>query len=197
MNRIVQSYPAGILTLSPTELQARLKCPPEQVRELLDIWVPRIRSAAVCRVCAVETEVSRNNGLCLGPMATDSRGLTAVLNGCNRAILFAATLGSGVDRLLMQSALRSPAHQYIADAAASALIEALCDRAEEDLCGMRPHTHRFSPGYGDLPLQLQPALLRLLDAQRHIGVALTDSLLMTPTKSVTAIIGLRNPIQKE
>ena len=120
-----------------------------------------------------------------------------MLNGCDRAILFAATLGAGVDRLLMQAALRSPAHQYIADAVASALIEALCDRAETDLCGPHPHTHRFSPGYGDLPLTLQPALLNLLNAHRQIGVALTDSLLMTPTKSVTAILGLRNPIEKE
>ena len=63
MNSVVHSYSAGTLTLSPTELQARLKCPPEQVQKLLDIWLPRIRSAAVCRVCAVETEVFRNNGL--------------------------------------------------------------------------------------------------------------------------------------
>ncbi len=197
MNTIVQSYSVHALTISPTELQARLKCPPAQVQELLDVWLPRIRAAAVCRVCAAEVDISRNHELHLGSLTTDSRGLETVLNGCDRAILFAATLGAGVDRLLMQAALRSPAHQFVADAAASALVEALCDRAEQDLCGPRAHTHRFSPGYGDLPLTLQPALLNLLDAHRQIGIALTDSLLMTPTKSVTAILGLRNPSQKE
>ena len=157
----------------------------------------RVRTSAVCRVCAVEIAVDRSDGLHLGPLAMESRGLAAVLAGCDRAILFAATLGAGTDRLLMQAALRSPTLQYIADAVASALIEALCDRAEDDLCAGRPHTHRFSPGYGDLPLALQSALLSLLDAHRRVGIALTDQLLMTPTKSVTAVIGLRNPTYKE
>ena len=193
MKRTVRSYPATVLTLSPVELRARLKCPPEQVQALLDIWLPQVRASAVCRVCAVETEIHRNGGLHLGSLTVESHGLEAVLNGCDCALVMAATLGAGTDRLLMQAALRSPAQQYIADAVASALIEALCDRAEDDLCAGRPHTHRFSPGYGDLPLGIQPDLLNLLDAHRQIGLALTDSLLMTPTTSVTAVIGLRNP----
>ncbi|MBR3258643.1 MAG: vitamin B12 dependent methionine synthase, partial [Eggerthellaceae bacterium] len=47
------------------------------------------------------------------------------------------------------------------------------------------------PGYGDLPLEVQPDLLGLLDASRRLGITLSDSLLMSPTKSVTAIVGLR------
>ena len=49
---------------------------------------------------------------------------------------------------------------------------------------------RYSPGYGDFPLECQPGLFRLLGVQRNIGVTLTDSLLMLPTKSVTAVIGI-------
>ena len=49
---------------------------------------------------------------------------------------------------------------------------------------------RFSPGYGDMPLQTQSVLLAALDAQRKLGITLSKSLLMTPTKSVTAVIGL-------
>ena len=56
-------------------------------------------------------------------------------------------------------------------------------------CGKRCRP-RFSPGYGDFPLECQPGLFRLLGVQRNIGVTLTDSLLMLPTKSVTAVIGL-------
>ena len=51
-------------------------------------------------------------------------------------------------------------------------------------------TDRYSPGYGDLPLTLQPRLLALLDAERKIGLTLTDTCLMTPRKSVTALFGL-------
>ena len=48
---------------------------------------------------------------------------------------------------------------------------------------------RFSPGYGDLSLEVQKEIFSLLDCPRKIGVSLGDSLLMTPSKSVTAIIG--------
>ncbi len=193
MSLVVRSYAADTLVISPIELWARLRCPPEQMQEQLDVWLPRVRDASVCRVCAMEVDISRTNGLHLGPIFMQNRALDLLLHDCDRAILMAATLGSGIDRLLMQTAVRSPSDQFVADAVASALVEALCDRAEEDLCGPRPHTHRFSPGYVILPLEIQPELLNLLDANRQIGIALTDSLLMTPTKSVTAILGLRTP----
>ena len=51
-------------------------------------------------------------------------------------------------------------------------------------------TRRYSPGYGDLPLSVQPALLDALDAGRRLGVTLTESLLMVPMKSVTAVVGI-------
>jgi cobalamin-dependent methionine synthase I len=50
---------------------------------------------------------------------------------------------------------------------------------------------RFSPGYGDLPLELQTNLFKVLDCQHFIGLTLNDSMLMSPSKSVTAIVGLR------
>ena len=49
---------------------------------------------------------------------------------------------------------------------------------------------RFSPGYGDLPLSTQPVLLGALDAGRLLGITLSPALLMSPTKSVTAVVGL-------
>ena len=75
----------------------------------------------------------------------------------------------------------------------SALVEAACDRAEEELRSRHPGlylTDRFSPGYGDLPLSLQPQLLAACDAPRRLGVTLTQSLLMLPQKSVSVVIGL-------
>ena len=74
-----------------------------------------------------------------------------------------------------------------------AYVEAGCQQAQADLSAALPQlylTDRFSPGYGDLPLSLQPALCEILDVQRRLGLYVTDSLLLNPMKSVTAILGL-------
>ena len=50
---------------------------------------------------------------------------------------------------------------------------------------------RYSPGYGDYPLSEQQRLLTILDAPRTVGVSLTDTLVMAPSKSVSAVIGVK------
>ena len=84
------------------------------------------------------------------------------------------------------------------DACGSAYVEAGCDAAEREIRSRFPGmylTDRFSPGYGDLPLGLQPELLARTDARRRLGVSLTESLLMVPSKSVTAILGISDTPQ--
>ena len=59
-------------------------------------------------------------------------------------------------------------------------------------------TFRFSPGYGDYPIELQKDFLRILDAQRKIGLTVNDNFMLVPTKSVTAVLGLsKNPIEQK
>ena len=85
------------------------------------------------------------------------------------------------------------AKAVIYDALGSALVETGCDEAERDISARFPNqflTDRFSPGYGDLPLELQPRLCAALDAGRRLGLTVSQSLLMNPVKSVTAVIGL-------
>lgn len=81
----------------------------------------------------------------------------------------------------------------ILDACASALVESGCDAAEAEIKARFPDrylTDRFSPGYGDLPLELQPSICAALDTPRRLGLHVTGSLLLNPGKSVTAVIGL-------
>jgi hypothetical protein len=117
------------------------------------------------------------------------------LRGCTEGFLLAATLGAGVDALLRRAALADLLDNVIMDACATALAEQVTDAAEEELrrtrAGETPgyFTSRFSPGYGDLPLTVQPDILRLLDAPRRIGLGVTASHIMVPRKSVTAVIG--------
>ena len=121
----------------------------------------------------------------LGPLALPGQALIKHLAGCDRAAVFCAPAGAGFDRKIQSQRLR-PSLQTIWDAAGTAAVEAFCDA----LCArLGPGPSRFSPGYGDLPLACQREILELLGAA-SIGVGLTDSLLMTPTKSVTAIQGL-------
>ena len=49
---------------------------------------------------------------------------------------------------------------------------------------------RFSPGYGDCPLTAQRSIVDALNATRLIGLTVTPTSLLMPTKSVTAVIGL-------
>lgn len=110
---------------------------------------------------------------------------------CDRAIVFAATVGLGIDRLIAKYASVSAAKALIFQAIGAERIETLCDLFCEELRGEYGHTTtRFSPGYGDFPLEKQREIFELLACPKHIGVSLTESLLMTPTKSVTAVVGL-------
>ena len=110
-----------------------------------------------------------------------------------------ATLGAGVDRLVRgREAVGEMADAALLQAAAGELADSLCEDVVSALardpavagCALR---HRFSPGYGDLPLSVQPAFLAALDATRRLGIALTSSFLMVPTKSVTAFVGVARP----
>ena len=152
-------------------------------------------------VCFALTEASVKDGeVDLGFAKVASRGLSKNLCGCKYAAVLAATVGVGIDRLIAKYGRLSPSRAAIMQAIGSERVESLCDAFESELlsrleaCGMegaalRP---RFSPGYGDLSLNLQREIFGFLDPPGRIGVSLGDSLLMTPSKSVTAIIGIGN-----
>ena len=125
----------------------------------------------------------------------DSRNLSRNLSDCNRICLMAATLGPAPDRYIQKAEVTAMSDAVIYQAISAAMIESYCNHinrqiqaelGEEGLF-TRP---RFSPGYGDFPLEFQSTLGTLLNLHKTIGITLTDSLLMMPSKSVTAIIGV-------
>ncbi len=105
------------------------------------------------------------------------------LGNCKRAVLFAATLGAGVDRLLMRYESINMGDAVILQALAAAMIEEVCDELQERFKS-RP---RVSPGYGDFDLLAQKEILKILDAPKKIGITTTESLMLVPTKPVTAL----------
>lgn len=116
-----------------------------------------------------------------------------LLETCTQVILMAATLGSETERLLRQRQVQRMGDAVILDAAASAAIENVCENVCMDLSerfSPRYLTDRFSPGYGDFPFSQQREFFEVLDITRQIGVSLSESGLMLPQKSVTALIGI-------
>ena len=121
-----------------------------------------------------------------------------MLQSCDTAVLLCCTLGMAFEQRLRAMERRDMGNAVILDACGSAWVESGCDAAEREIAAHFPGqylTDRFSPGYGDLPLALQPAVLAALDAQRRLGIHLSDSFLMTPGKSVTAVIGVSDTPQ--
>lgn len=166
----------------------------EALVQLVDDCIPAFLAAVRPRACWTEVPISRmGDVLDFGVCRVESASLSRNLRGCDRAILFAATLGAETDRRRRTASVTSPARALVLDAMGTAGIETVCD----DLCRRFAAQHpdrklrpRFSPGYGDLPLDFQRTLLGVLDSQRKAGISLSESLLMVPQKSVSAIVGL-------
>ena len=121
------------------------------------------------------------------------------LKDCRRAVLFCATLSAQADALIRRAESGDMLRALALDCCATAAVEELCDQIEGDLQSQFPgcfFPFRYSPGYGDLPLTLQEPLLNLLDAPRKVGLCASSSHILTPRKSVTAILGIADhPIE--
>ena len=140
-------------------------------------------------VCYAEYPAVTDGSVCsLGFATVESRSLARNIAECGRMILFAATLGIDADRAVLRHSRISPARAVMLDAVFTERIEAVCGAFEREVTEGRPTRPRFSAGYGDLPLELQRDIFRALTPERHIGLTLNASLLMSPSKSVTAIL---------
>ena len=175
-----------------------------QLSALIDECLSLCESVIECRVCSLEAELYVDGSdIRIGTLSVQSRALAKALSGCERVLLFTATVGHALDRQIARESRLRPARALCLQAIGAERIEAVCnafcrDRAQlyaRQGYALRP---RFSPGYGDLPLSVQTDMLRLLDCQRTIGVTLTESLMMSPSKSVSAIVGIyKDPKLKE
>ena len=162
----------------------------KMIRECLTEFLTQVQFKACCRLLPVQPQ---EGGLDFGVFFAPGNGLAKNLAGCPQAIVFVATTGMVSELQRKRAAVTSLAKALVLDAIGTAAIEQFCDLLGQqwaaELRGqyLRP---RFSPGYGDLPLALQTPLLGALGAQKNIGVTLTESLLMIPQKSVSAIVGV-------
>lgn len=165
----------------------------EKSRALLRECIEEVRGKLSYKVCCCLLPVKTEGDVSdFGAFSLRSEKLALCLRGCRKAIVFAATVGIEIDRLIARYGRLSPSRALMLQAIGTERIEALSDAFCADIkeeFGLSPKP-RFSPGYGDLPLSAQKDIFALLEPQRKIGLTLNGSLLMSPTKSVTAFVGL-------
>lgn len=166
----------------------------ERISRLIDECIEEINGKLKFSACYRVFPLSISGDECNFDLwKVTSHSLASHLTGCDKAVVFSATVGIEIDRLIQKYSYVSPAKSLVFQAIGSERIESLCDRLCDDV---RKELHyqcssRFSPGYGDLSLETQNVIFSLLQCTRNIGVTLNNSLLMSPTKSVTAILGLK------
>ena len=118
------------------------------------------------------------------------------LDLCEKVSILAVTIGEDIENEISNaSAKGNYTHALLLDAAATEAVEESADLLEKIIEREANRegfflTSRFSPGYGDFPLTMQEEILELAMG-RKIGISLTSSLMLTPRKSITAIIGFK------
>lgn len=173
--------------------------------ERVDELVARCQAVSnpgfVYRIFPVE---EREDAICLAGTTLEltGAGIRAHLHGARECAVMAATAGMANERELRRLSLLNGLDGMLFDAAGSALAEAVADACNARIVADARERGlyakwRFSPGYGDLPLTLQPAIVQVLAADKRLGVTATDTYLLIPAKSVTAFVGLFDTPQDE
>ncbi len=160
-----------------------------------------LKDAFSYKVCFRRMPVVWEEEIARLPFGSDSRDLRRCLEGSSEIVIFAATVGLAVDRYIAKYQKFQPTKALLMQAYGAERVERLCElfcgeiRREAAEEGLKC-TPRYSPGFGDLPLTVQRDVFRLLECDRKIGISLNESLLMTPSKSVTAVFGLGKDVKR-
>lgn len=165
-----------------------------EILNLIDSCIAESKKIISYKVCYCFLPLDISGEKCdFTVFKVNSKNLAFNLQGSKEVLLFAATVGVGVDRLINKYGRISPSKALIFQAIGAERIEALCDIFCADISKekgvlLKP---RFSPGYGDLPIEVQQDVFSVLNCGKKIGLYLNESMLMSPSKSVTAFAGIK------
>ncbi len=175
----------------------------DNIKDIIYDCENRLLSAAEPRYCYKIADIERSEKISVKntDLVLEGKSIYGHLSECRGVILLAATLSDKADRLISLMNVTDVTSALITDAMASAMTEQLCDIAEEEIRrenGIKYTTFRFSPGYGDLPIDIQRDFIKVLSAEKKIGLTVNDSNILIPRKSVTAVIGISDkPLPKQ
>lgn len=152
-------------------------------------------AVSVRHVASLRPVTKEKDAIVFGDFSTTSAVLQQNMKTSEYALLFAMTLGPAVDRLISRLLITSKADAFITDACCAEYLEsyanAYCTRVREEAAkqGFTGHP-RFSPGFADFGLEFQWPLIRSLQADKKMHIALTQGNMLIPTKTITALMGL-------
>lgn len=168
----------------------------DDILDLINECINEIDHKLKFLICYKETSVFiKGNTIDLEFTTVKSDDLITNMQNCHKCIVFVATIGIEIDRLINKYSTISPSKALIFQAIGAERIESLCNKFSYDIKEKYLKENlktcpRFSPGYGDLPLDIQKDIFSTLNCSKHIGVMLNNSMLISPSKSVTALIGI-------
>lgn len=155
-----------------------------EIDNLIDECINEVFPKLVYKVCFCELDINDFD-------LDNSRDLEKNLKDCSSVVIFCATIGIEIDRLIARYKSVSPVKSLLFQAIGAERIESLCDLFNNEIKEQKKATRpRFSAGYGDFSLDAQKDIFNILNPSKRIGVTLNESFLMSPSKSVTAIIGI-------
>lgn len=158
------------------------------IKTAIDAAYTLIEGAGVYRTFKVEkSEIAES------PTLFDSPRVKKLLQNCHYATLLAATIGSKLENKVDAIKHSDASAAYYLEMVGGWMADYMAEKVDqliepEILKNAYARTMRYSPGYGDWDLKAQVEILRLLDAKK-LGIELTESYIMIPRKSVTAVIG--------
>lgn len=158
---------------------------------LLNECILEVEDVLEYKVCYTVLDCKVDGTLCISGLTIDSKDLEKCLHGCKKTVIFVATIGVGIDRLIRKYSTLSPAKALFMQAIGAERVESLCDEFCKFLSTDYTITPRYSPGYGDLSLHYQKDIFEILEPTRQVGVYLLDTLIMAPSKSVSAFVGIK------
>ena len=193
MERYMYTIHKNDISINQNELAARLGTPRGYTDSNVERCLSQVMDNCNPGCCYVRVPVClANDNMAEFEFAHfPSRDLYKNLEGCKEAYIIAITLGSSADRLIHRLSLTSGADSFVADAVASAVAEAVMDNVVSYLKENNSLCPRFSPGYGDFSISHQREILDFLCADKLLGIKLSESFLMIPKKSITAICGIK------
>ena len=167
--------------------------------ELVDILIKETINTARPRFIYNIFTLEKNGGILLKntELILKGKDIARHLEKSEKCAVLCATLGSEIEMRINYYSKTELLKSVILDACASTLIEALCDDAEAIIKKAAEEngffiTGRYSPGYGDFDISVQKDLLNIIEAPKRLGVTVTDSFIMLPRKSVSAVIGFQS-----
>ncbi len=181
------------IEINRNELALRLKTDRNYESEIIEKCRKQFNKVVNyrCAYIRIPVDLSQEN-ICKFDFAeVHSKNLYKNLQGCKEVFVFAVTTGIAVDRLLARLNITSQAEHFITDGLSSAAIESFCDYVSDILKSGLQCASRFSAGYGDFSITFQKPLLERLSASETLGITLNSAYLMTPVKSITAIMGIK------